>query len=99
MTAEFTLPLRKDYKCENGFSWRLLRCEDIDECTSKILFCGRLQCENTVGSFTCGCKHGFRKVDRECLDIDECTNDISCPDNAACENNEGSFTCSCKERI
>ena len=73
----------------------------MDECDMDIRFCRQLQCQNTVGTYTCGCRQGFEKVvaanNREytCADIDECTNRYICPKNAVCRNLEGGYECTC----
>ena len=73
----------------------------MDECDMDIRFCRQLQCHNTVGSYTCGCRQGFKRVvadnNREyaCADIDECLNRYICPRNAVCENREGGYKCIC----
>ena len=71
----------------------------MDECDMDIRFCRQLQCQNTVGTYTCGCRQGFDKVlsDNQyaCLDIDECLSRYTCPENAVCQNIEGSYECTC----
>ena len=62
----------------------------------KISYCGNLHCENTVGSYVCGCKNGFETIGDNCLDINECKKGETCPVNSLCENFIGSFTCTCK---
>ena len=77
----------------------MAECTDIDECDMEIRFCGKLQCENTVGTYTCGCRDGFETVrdgnTTACVDIDECLNEYSCPGIASCQNSFGKFTCHC----
>ena len=73
----------------------------MDECDMNIKFCRQLQCRNTVGSYTCGCREGFKKVvasnmqEYACADIDECWNKYICPKNAVCENGQGDYKCIC----
>ena len=90
----------QDYRCKHGFTLFLAECTDMDECDMDIRFCRNLQCQNTVGSYTCGCREGFNKVtfgnDYACVDIDECKNEQICPENAVCENRDGGFDCICK---
>ena len=40
-------------------SWRAMTPIDIDECREETDGCGQT-CENTVGSYTCGCNSGYR---------------------------------------
>ena len=75
----------------------MLECKDVDECSSVIDYCGRLQCTNTIGSYFCGCTEGFTQVLSECSDVNECKNPNSCPKNANCQNTQGSFACLCHE--
>ena len=73
----------------------------MDECDMDIRFCRQLQCQNTVGTYTCGCRQGFKKVvadnlrEYACTDIDECWNKYICPKNAVCQNQEGDYKCTC----
>ena len=73
----------------------------MNECDMDIRFCRQLQCQNTVGTYTCGCHQGFERVltaDRRqytCADIDECSNRNTCPENAVCRNREGGYKCIC----
>ena len=87
----------KDYRCEPGFNkWIGSTCRDIDECASKIKYCGDLDCTNTEGSFVCGCRYGFRTLNGGCIDINECDRKGICPESATCENGAGNYTCACK---
>ena len=71
----------------------------MDECDMDIQFCRQLQCQNTVGTYTCGCRQGFKKIvsgnDYTCADIDECSNRNTCPENAICQNLDGNYKCTC----
>ena len=55
-----------------------------------INYCRELQCQNTIGTYTCGCRQGFKKVvsgnDYACVDIDECFNEKTCPETSVCKN-------------
>ena len=88
-----------DYRCNAGFPIWLNKCKDVDECASKIRYCGRLQCTNTIGTYLCGCRGGFKTMksgDADvCVDIDECAAQNTCPDKAVCQNTDGSFNCLC----
>ena len=79
---------------------KLGQCTDVDECDMHIQYCRKLECQNTVGTYTCDCRQGFEKIvsDNEyaCVDIDECRNEKTCPDNAACKNRDGDYACVCE---
>ena len=79
----------------------MAECADIDECDMGIQFCRRLQCENTVGTYTCGCRSGFKKVvegnDYACVDINECSSVNTCPMSSLCENFDGGYNCDCMD--
>ena len=78
----------------------MTECTDIDECNMGIKFCRQLQCENTVGTYTCGCRDGFKTLVKNneyaCVDENECRNRNVCPINADCKNFPGGFSCNCK---
>ena len=73
----------------------------MDECDMDIRFCRQLQCQNTVGTYTCGCRQGFKRVvadnnqEYACADIDECLNRYICPKDSVCRNLEGGYECTC----
>ena len=83
----------------------LQKCEDIDECSQDIDWCGHMECKNTVGGHSCECPSGFEAVKvfnieyqsivTECHDIDECDDKSLCPENSACRNVKGNYTCEC----
>ncbi|XP_078585797.1 uncharacterized protein LOC144867617 [Branchiostoma floridae x Branchiostoma japonicum] len=84
--------------CPSGLSGTGEKCFDINECIQGH-FCEQPHnCENTRGSYICGCDLGYN-VDSNglnCNDIDECAmGTASCSDLATCTNTEGSFICSC----
>ena len=68
----------------------MAECSDMDECDMGIRFCRKLQCQNTIGTYTCGCRQGFEKVvsgnEYACVDINECENERTCPLKADCKN-------------
>lgn len=67
-------------------------CVDIDECAN--LPCTQL-CNNTIGSYHCGCNSGFALVDNSrCIDIDECSLPVK-PCDQLCTNTIGGYKCSC----
>ena len=72
----------------------------MDECDMDIRFCRNLQCKNTVGTYTCGCRQGFDMItfdsDATCADINECLNRNTCPENSVCQNLEGDYKCLCE---
>ena len=76
-------------------------CKDVDECDKNIKYCRDLQCTNTVGTFTCGCRDGFETaglgLNTSCVDINECQENSSCSSNAECNNFEGGYSCKCEE--
>ncbi|XP_053389561.1 mucin-like protein, partial [Mercenaria mercenaria] len=77
-------------------------CEDIDECAPDYNGLDKCQqlCNNSVGSFNCGCRSGYRlnADNHTCIDIDECKIPQSkCTgENEVCLNTEGNFSCICK---
>ena len=71
----------------------------MNECDMDIRFCHGLQCQNTVGTYTCGCHQGFY-LDASgskptCADVDECSYRNACPENAVCQNWKGGYKCTC----
>ncbi|XP_070549910.1 fibrillin-1-like [Ptychodera flava] len=92
--------------CPPGLSGDGVKCFDIDECYEEKdgkpdePFCEQV-CNNTEGSYDCGCFNGYEKVDGSrtaCRDIDECSrNDFDCHDNSYCNNTEGSYECVCND--
>ena len=68
---------------------------DVNECETEANNCDQL-CENTVGSFQCGCNEGYflNNDGKTCEDVNECTRDT---DNCqqGCTNTIGSFECTC----
>ncbi|GBM97128.1 hypothetical protein AVEN_29852-1, partial [Araneus ventricosus] len=74
-------------KCGDGFreidstikassDKRIVRCEDIDECTEAKHDCkeNTTRCVNTLGDYFCVCKSGFKKAkgDADALNKEEC---------------------------
>ncbi|XP_071477663.1 uncharacterized protein [Diadema antillarum] len=75
-------------------------CIDINECVENNVCGVRELCNNTEGSFVCGCPDGFVLAanERDCEDLDECENAAQvCAENAVCTNTEGSYTCRCED--
>lgn len=86
-TSEFSALLTFDCTCNVGFSGPGSTCDDVNECDSALFadLCasrGGAHCNNTVGSFLCGCPVGYLSAgDRSvyveagdsCVDVDECT--------------------------
>ncbi|KAH9505774.1 hypothetical protein Btru_055751, partial [Bulinus truncatus] len=81
--------------CPVGFEEVQGRCVDINECRDNVT-CPQL-CENSVGSYTCGCRIGYRLNQTNssiCDDINECEEKTdTC--SQICVNSPGSYTCSC----
>ena len=68
---------------------------DIDECATNTNGCSQ-SCNNTEGSFHCGCDEGYELSDdqRTCTDINECLMDAhDCQQ--LCMNTDGGFRCEC----
>ncbi|XP_066302880.1 matrilin-2-like [Branchiostoma lanceolatum] len=83
------------FSCSCQLGWLGTRCErDIDECLVTNHGCEH-GCQNTPGSYTCGCRDGYllNEDKRTCRDDDECENSSVC--SHLCINTEGSYTCSC----
>ncbi|XP_035672064.1 uromodulin-like [Branchiostoma floridae] len=70
---------------------------NVNECVEGTHNChSSATCQNTQGSFSCGCVDGFQGNGVDCTDIDECSAGThNCDVNAACTNSVGSFSCSC----
>lgn len=77
----------------------MYKCTDVDECDLGIPWCGKLQCQNTVGTYVCGCRQGYVVAEsggnKICADVDECNNRNVCPLNGFCENFDGGYRCTC----
>lgn len=68
---------------------------DVNECEQSPSPCS-FSCQNTDGSYTCGCAAGYVLAqDRSsCVDLDECaTGQHRCQ--SECTNTPGSYSCSC----
>ncbi|XP_070542305.1 uncharacterized protein [Ptychodera flava] len=79
----------------NGWSYDIPECSDIDECSSNNGNCGQT-CVNEDGSYHCTCSNGYELNNDglACDDIDECSVDNGgC--NQTCVNIDGSFSCNC----
>ncbi|XP_019632704.1 PREDICTED: uncharacterized protein LOC109476260 [Branchiostoma belcheri] len=84
--------------CPNGLDGTGEKCFDVNECVQGQLCEQPHNCENTRGSYTCGCDPGYTLDSNglNCTDIDECNLDTDdCADEATCTNTEGGFTCTC----
>ncbi|KAL5013300.1 hypothetical protein ScPMuIL_007570 [Solemya velum] len=100
---QYCLDLEVGYacSCDPGYNLQddLKTCEDIDECTRKLVTCHQsTECVNTQGSYNCRCKDGY--VESEfpgiCDDTDECdTDSVNCGEHSVCENIDGSYVCLC----
>ena len=79
-----------------GFTLTRHKCGDINECIEFPGLCpANVHCENTMGSYICGCLHGYQTLETGCVDIDECANQEICPENSICLNSAGNYTCQC----
>ena len=72
------------------------QCDDIDECQSGSHQCDSTICNNTVGSYECGCNPGFtiltKKDNKRCTDQDECSlGTHQCDKNSKCINEDGAY--------
>ncbi|XP_060579778.1 multiple epidermal growth factor-like domains protein 10, partial [Ruditapes philippinarum] len=81
--------------CRPGWTGQFC-VDDIDECSvNPCTTTHKTVCENSFGSYSCGCVDGFELADNgTCIDIDECdkgTDDCL----QSCTNTIGSFNCSC----
>ena len=86
----------KERRCEMGFTLTSHKCGDINECKKFPGLCpANVHCENTMGSYICGCLHGYQTLETGCVDIDECANQEICPENSICLNSAGNYTCQC----
>ena len=68
---------------------------DVNECETESNVCDQL-CENTIGSFQCGCNEGYSLIrdGKSCEDVNECTIDThDCQQ--GCTNTVGRFECTC----
>uniref|UniRef100_A0A0A9XFE0 Fibulin-2 n=4 Tax=Lygus hesperus TaxID=30085 RepID=A0A0A9XFE0_LYGHE len=93
-------PTSRDFtrrSCPTGYKTTNTQqgCEDIDECIDDP--CDSTQeCNNTPGSYSCGCKPGFQKDDFTggCVDVNECQlNPNACREGERCDNSPGSYGC------
>ena len=81
-----------DCECKTGFVGDgFTACDDVDECDPPLNPCGENGvCNNTLGSFNCGCEKGYKDIAGECVDIDECKEGGHvCDVNAYCYNVRG----------
>ena len=88
--------------CDDGYNWDgpTKTCVDIDECKTLCNGTGQV-CENTSGSFLCGCSSGYQGDISLCVDINECTDPLvdNCGQNSRCLNTNGSFECECVQGL
>nr|XP_032818229.1 neurogenic locus notch homolog protein 1-like [Petromyzon marinus] len=89
-------------QCDNGYilnGTSRTECINKNECSSSSL-CDPTHgtCNDTVGSFVCGCVAGYMvgSDGRTCQDINECQNgNANCKTYSSCQNTQGSFKCAC----
>ena len=59
--------------CRSGFEENGAYCDDINECQNEnacgLLFNGKMNCENTLGSYSCSpsCNEGFKLDGNQCI--------------------------------
>lgn len=93
-----------DKKCVCRVGWKNGECsEDIDECLLEKEGAGKVHCtgakeicQNSMGSFECGCETGYDRESDKCVDIDECQEADVCGSGGNCKNLDGNFYCECK---
>ncbi|EGG14169.1 hypothetical protein DFA_11938 [Cavenderia fasciculata] len=89
--------------CLNGFKLKQNisnECEDINECENEDICGDHGICQNTFGSFQCGCERGYLWNSTQCIDVDECTTRLAvCPLNALCINRIGHYDCKCPDNL
>jgi len=85
--------------CKDGYDGG--NCgDDIDECafTGEAQVCtgAHMKCDNTVGSYQCGCENNYKEENGECVwDSTTCA-DSPCGLNSVCTDNEDvGYTCDC----
>lgn len=65
-------------ECKEGYEGDGIECGDVNECVVGNDCDSRTErsfCNNTDGSYTCGCYSGYNKAsDNTCEDINECLN-------------------------
>ena len=91
-------------ECHEGYIGNGIEaCDDINECDSEEFPCHEdAECENSDGSYECGCEDGYASDDPRslpCVDINECDGeDHGCFSDDDCANEpEGSWTCTCPD--
>lgn len=83
-------------KCSQGYLINYNgSCEDINECSNKLLNNCSQTCTNIVGGYTCGCFSGYIYQNDTCQDIDECVKLIDGCEQI-CENTLGFYNCHCQ---
>lgn len=74
--------------------------DDIDECglTGELEVCtgAHMKCDNTIGSYSCGCENNYKKEGESCVwDSTTCA-DSPCGLNSVCTDNpDVGYTCDC----
>nr|KAI8743010.1 mucin-4-like [Biomphalaria glabrata] len=82
--------------CKSGYRLNGTLCEDVNECLDPRLNTCQQTCQNSVGSYSCGCYKGFayNASTNTCDDINECARQIDrCT--SVCINTLGNYRCSC----
>ncbi|KAK7111927.1 uncharacterized protein [Littorina saxatilis] len=82
------------------FDFRRDVCVDKDECDGSQCTGDHQECQNTMGSFKCGCEDKYKDVNGSCEVIDRCADNTSGCDsergNCTASVSKEDFTCECK---
>ncbi|XP_024147138.2 thrombomodulin [Oryzias melastigma] len=83
--------------CEKGFRLELddKSCVDINECQEEPSLCANEgeECQNTLGSYKCGCMIGLEEEDGVCVNVSIC---MLC-EHLQCEKVNWVYQCACRE--
>jgi len=85
--------------CKDGYTGG--NCaDDIDECSqtgeAKVCTGAHMRCDNTIGSYSCGCENNYKQEGEECIwDSTTCA-DNPCGLNQVCTDSKNAgYTCDC----
>ncbi|GFY44807.1 neurogenic locus notch-like protein 1 [Trichonephila inaurata madagascariensis] len=97
-------------RCEAGFTIRAIQypfgdsesfiqsCKDIDECAMANPCSEHMECQNTLGSYTCSCLPGFRWTDAKNTETSDCVeicNPNPCVHGDCAKVGDHEFECRC----